>query len=256
MGTVCDGACKIKPHHPILCVLAPNLLTPWRNQTKAPTALNIISTSQHRSPNTYPSLPAICWRKPTPSLRRRTVRRTVRHRFGACHDCHRSVIGDIRLGRGLKNTVTKRTNTHDGDHNNKFQRDCSGLLGVTPPSSGRSSTFDDNRYQPSGQRFADDPEGQNDEQLEGLSAKDKLLKDITTAIGSEVRDSTVQISQMNDAFAETSGILSGTFRRMNNMAAPQGCRWLRYIVFLIVFHRRIVVSGCYISFSHYNHSIL
>jgi len=113
-------------------------------------------------------------------------------------------------------------------------RDRSSLLGVTPPSSGRSSPFDDNRYQPSGQRFADDLEGQNDEHLEGLSAKVKLLKDITTAIGSEVRDSTVQLSQMNDAFAETSGILSGTFRRMNNMASRQGCRWLWYILFLVV----------------------
>lgn len=38
----------------------------------------------------------------------------------------------------------------------------------------------------------------------------------------------------NDAFAETGGILSGTFRRMNNMAARQGCRWLWYIVFLVI----------------------
>lgn len=38
----------------------------------------------------------------------------------------------------------------------------------------------------------------------------------------------------NDAFAETSGILKGTFRRMNNMAARQGCRWLWYIVFLVL----------------------
>lgn len=38
----------------------------------------------------------------------------------------------------------------------------------------------------------------------------------------------------NDAFADTQGILSGTFRRMNNMASKQGCRWLWYMVFLIV----------------------
>ncbi|KAI0824100.1 hypothetical protein BC628DRAFT_1379816 [Trametes gibbosa] len=104
-------------------------------------------------------------------------------------------------------------------------RDRSTLLGTadytTPPSSGR-------------QRYADDLEGQNDEHLEGLTAKVKLLKDITIGIGNEVRESTVQLSQMNDAFSETSGILSGTFRRMNNMAARQGCRWLWYILFLIV----------------------
>ncbi|KAJ7102140.1 protein transport protein BET1 [Mycena belliarum] len=106
----------------------------------------------------------------------------------------------------------------------------SSLLGVTPPASGRSSPL----YEPSGHRFADDLEGQNDEQLDGLSAKVKLLKDITIGIGNEVRESTKQLSEMNDAFAETSGILGGTFRRMNNMAARQGCRWLWYIVFLVI----------------------
>ncbi|OCH96574.1 hypothetical protein OBBRIDRAFT_787134 [Obba rivulosa] len=119
-------------------------------------------------------------------------------------------------------------------------RDRSTLLGppeyYTPPSSGRSSPFGagQNQFQPGGQRFADDLEGQNDEALEGLTAKVKLLKDITIGIGNEVRESTIQLSQMNDAFSETSGILKGTFRRMNNMAARQGCRWLWYIVFLMV----------------------
>ncbi|KAL0950860.1 hypothetical protein HGRIS_007619 [Hohenbuehelia grisea] len=110
-------------------------------------------------------------------------------------------------------------------------RDRSGYLGVTPPASGRSSPLD---AQPGGQRFADDLEGQNDEALDGLNAKVKLLKDLTVGIGNEVRESTIQLSQMNDAFSETGDILSGTFRRMNNMAARQGCRWLWYIVFLVV----------------------
>lgn len=85
-----------------------------------------------------------------------------------------------------------------------------------------------------GTRYADDLEGQNDEMLEGLGAKVKLLKDISIGIGNEVRESAIQLSQMNDAFTETGGILAGTFRRMNNMAARQGCRWLWYIVFLII----------------------
>jgi len=70
--------------------------------------------------------------------------------------------------------------------------------------------------------------------LEGLGAKVKLLKELTVGIGREVQESTKQLSQMNDAFAETGGILQGTFRRMNNMAARQGCRWLWYIVFLVI----------------------
>jgi len=113
-------------------------------------------------------------------------------------------------------------------------RDRSALLGeyYTPPASGRSTPEPSTLY--GGQRYADDLEGQNDERLEGLTAKVKILKDITVGIGKEVRDSTVQLSQMNDAFSETSGILSGTFRRMNNMADRQECRWLWYIVFLIL----------------------
>ncbi|KAG2120585.1 uncharacterized protein F5147DRAFT_600647 [Suillus discolor] len=113
-------------------------------------------------------------------------------------------------------------------------RDRSALLGVTPPASGRSSPYSSPNSGPSGHRYVDDLEGQNDEALEGLAAKVKLLKDITVGIGNEVRESTVQLSQMNDAFAETSGILAGTFRRMNNMAQRQGCRWLWYILFLVL----------------------
>ncbi|PSR71277.1 hypothetical protein PHLCEN_2v12791 [Hermanssonia centrifuga] len=62
------------------------------------------------------------------------------------------------------------------------------LLGTqeyyTPPSSGRSSPFGANN----GQRFADDLEGQNDEHLEGLTAKIKLLKDVS---GFRFRDPTL-----------------------------------------------------------------
>ncbi|KAG2750780.1 hypothetical protein P692DRAFT_201768291 [Suillus brevipes Sb2] len=117
---------------------------------------------------------------------------------------------------------------------NTALRDRSALLGVTPPASGRSSPYNSANPEPLGHRYVDDLEGQNDEALEGLAAKVKLLKDITVGIGNEVRESTVQLSQMNDAFAETSGILAGTFRRMNNMAQRQGCRWLWYILFLVL----------------------
>lgn len=97
-------------------------------------------------------------------------------------------------------------------------RDRSALLGgLTPPASGRSSPFELPLHASSGQRYVDDLEGQNDEQLEGLSAKVKLLKDvsatshatafllipgthpsikITIGIGNEVRESTVQLSHM------------------------------------------------------------
>ncbi|GAA93446.1 uncharacterized protein L969DRAFT_96030 [Mixia osmundae IAM 14324] len=83
-------------------------------------------------------------------------------------------------------------------------------------------------------RTADDLEGQNDEHLEGLSAKVKMLKDITVGIGNEVRDSTKMLSGMNDTFGETSGFLQGTVKRMGNMASKQGGRWFYWLLFLIV----------------------
>jgi len=102
------------------------------------------------------------------------------------------------------------------------------LYGSSASTSGRTTPFD------SRQRTAEELETQNDENLEGLNARVRMLKDLTKGIGNEIRDSTVQLTQMNDAFAETGGILAGTFRRMNNMAERQGCRWLWYIVFLVL----------------------
>lgn len=65
-------------------------------------------------------------------------------------------------------------------------RDRTNLLGETygtPPASGRSTPLHTSRddLAPSGHRFADDLEGQNDERLEGLTAKVKLLKDVSAA---------------------------------------------------------------------------
>lgn len=65
-------------------------------------------------------------------------------------------------------------------------RDRTALLGTPPSLSGRSSPFgplydEDN----AGHRYADDLEGQNDEHLEGLQAKVKLLKDVSEYSTSE-----------------------------------------------------------------------
>jgi len=107
-------------------------------------------------------------------------------------------------------------------------------LGTPPPtSSGRSTPFQDDYGHDSRQRTAEELESQNDEAIEGLSAKVRLLKDVTIAIGNEVRTSATQLSQMDDAFIETAGVLSGTFQRLNQMSSRQGCRYLWFILFLV-----------------------
>jgi len=104
----------------------------------------------------------------------------------------------------------------------------------TPTSSGRSTPFYEQSSFGGRQRSAEELESQNDEAVEGLTAKVKLLKDVTIAIGTEVRTSATQLSQMDDAFTETTGILSGTFHRLNRMSSRQGCRYLWFILFLVL----------------------
>ncbi|EJU00995.1 hypothetical protein DACRYDRAFT_53740 [Dacryopinax primogenitus] len=84
-----------------------------------------------------------------------------------------------------------------------------------------------------GRGATDDLEGRNDERLEGLVGRVKMLKDLSYGIGKEVRDSAVQFTEMNDAFAETGGILTGTFHRLNKMAKRQGGNWCWFIMFLV-----------------------
>ncbi|EIW66534.1 hypothetical protein TREMEDRAFT_70113 [Tremella mesenterica DSM 1558] len=80
---------------------------------------------------------------------------------------------------------------------------------------------------------AHDIEGQNDDRLEGLLGKVKVLKDITVGIGEQVRDGNRELSGMNDAFASTTNFLGGTLKRMNTMAKRQGGNWCWFMAFLL-----------------------
>ncbi|KAL8963964.1 MAG: hypothetical protein Q9197_007043, partial [Variospora fuerteventurae] len=68
-------------------------------------------------------------------------------------------------------------------------------------------------------------ENQNDAQVEGISAKVKMLKDITLAIGDEIRDSSKLTDTMNDSFDNTRLRLRGTMNRMLRMAEKTGVGW-------------------------------
>jgi len=135
------------------------------------------------------------------------------------------------LGSSSNGYSSSQTNFNDPDYsygghgyaNNNSSRSPSPFV---RPSSSNSAY--------ASQRQAEDLEGQNDEELEGLGAKVKLLKDITINIGNEVRDQSKLLGSMNDAFDETRGFLSGTFQRMNKMAARQGGRWWYWMLFLIL----------------------
>ncbi|EFP79469.1 blocked early in transport 1 [Puccinia graminis f. sp. tritici CRL 75-36-700-3] len=96
-----------------------------------------------------------------------------------------------------------------------------------PFSSSSSSSF-------SNHRTAEELESQNDEAIEGLSAKVRLLKEITVNIGTEVKESSNLIATLNDKFSEATGVLSGTFKKMARMPKNQYGRWWYWFLFLIV----------------------
>ncbi|KAJ5959090.1 uncharacterized protein N7479_006240 [Penicillium vulpinum] len=83
-------------------------------------------------------------------------------------------------------------------------------------------------------------ESQNDAEVEGISAKVKMLKDITLAIGDEIRD-TAHITDLNDSFDNTRVRLRGNMNRMLRMAESTGVGWRVWLgfffaVFLLFFY--------------------
>ncbi|CAI7620585.1 unnamed protein product [Penicillium glandicola] len=83
-------------------------------------------------------------------------------------------------------------------------------------------------------------ESQNDAEVEGISAKVKMLKDITLAIGDEIRDTT-NLTDLNDSFDNTRVRLRGNMNRMLRMAESTGVGWRVWLgfffaVFLLFFY--------------------
>ncbi|KAL3477993.1 hypothetical protein BJX99DRAFT_256962 [Aspergillus californicus] len=83
-------------------------------------------------------------------------------------------------------------------------------------------------------------ESQNEEDVEGITAKVKMLKNITLAIGDEIRDTT-HISDLNDSFENTRTRIQGNMNRMLRMAERTGVGWKVWLgffalIFLIFFY--------------------
>ncbi|KAF2665866.1 v-SNARE [Microthyrium microscopicum] len=77
-------------------------------------------------------------------------------------------------------------------------------------------------------------ESQNDEQMAGLSGKVKRLKDLTMAIGDEIRESTTLADSMNETFDGTTIRLKNTMNRMLRMAERTGIGWRVWLAFFAV----------------------
>ncbi|KAK3315286.1 SNARE domain-containing protein [Apodospora peruviana] len=74
-------------------------------------------------------------------------------------------------------------------------------------------------------------ESQNDQQVEGILGKVKVLKDMTIAIGDEIRESSALAEKMNEGFDQTRLRLRGTMNRMLLMAERTGVGWKVWLGF-------------------------
>ncbi|CAG8744337.1 12512_t:CDS:2 [Gigaspora margarita] len=66
-----------------------------------------------------------------------------------------------------------------------------------------------------------DLENQNDEKIEGLTSKVKILKEITLNIGETIKDSSSIIGSMSDDYSRTGHFLDGTMTRLKLLARSQ-----------------------------------
>ncbi|KAF2999583.1 protein transport protein bet1 [Neopestalotiopsis sp. 37M] len=74
-------------------------------------------------------------------------------------------------------------------------------------------------------------ESQNDQEVTGIMNKVKMLKDLTVAMGDEIRDSSAMMDKMNDSFDNTRLRLRGTMNRMMIMAERTGVGWKVWLGF-------------------------
>ncbi|PFH61545.1 hypothetical protein XA68_17048 [Ophiocordyceps unilateralis] len=74
-------------------------------------------------------------------------------------------------------------------------------------------------------------ESQNDAQVEGILGKVRTLKDMTLAIGDEIRDSSALADKMNDGFDSARLRVRGTMNRMLIMAQRTGVGWKVWLAF-------------------------
>ncbi|TGJ86042.1 hypothetical protein E0Z10_g2690 [Xylaria hypoxylon] len=85
-------------------------------------------------------------------------------------------------------------------------------------------------------------ESQNDQHVEGILGKVKILKEMTVAIGDEIRDSSALAEKMNDTFDSTRLRLRGTMNRMLLMAERTGVSWKVWLIFFAA----VIFIFCYV----------
>lgn len=112
---------------------------------------------------------------------------------------------------------------------NSYSPSNGNSYGGTPSSAYRTAT--PNKKGQYSDAVLNELESQNDDQVAGILGKVKVLKDMTAAIGDEIRESSALAEKMNDTFDSTRVRLRGTMNRMLIMAQRSGVSWKWWLLF-------------------------
>ncbi|KAK7724083.1 protein transport protein bet1 [Diaporthe eres] len=107
----------------------------------------------------------------------------------------------------------------------------SSHLGVDSSSRGGFRPATPNRRGQYSDAVLNELESQNDAQIDGIMGKVRVLKDMTVAIGDEIRDSSALAEKMNDQFDNMRLRVRGTMNRMLLMAERTGVGWRVWLGF-------------------------
>ncbi|EGX95228.1 ER-golgi SNARE complex subunit Bet1, putative [Cordyceps militaris CM01] len=129
------------------------------------------------------------------------------------------------------NNNSGSSNTGSPSPYNSYSAYGNPNLGGGPPAGYRSAT--PNQKGQYSDAVLNELESQNDDQVAGILGKVRVLKDMTVAIGDEIRDSSALAEKMNNTFDQTRLRLRGTMNRMLLMAQRSGIPWKVWLLFFL-----------------------
>lgn len=137
---------------------------------------------------------------------------------------------------GDQNTSSPYNSNPYGTPNGHTPPLNSGYRPATPNKKGQypTSVYSSLESQPPEQSFSAYDQTHADAQASVLSSKVSQLKQLTVAIGDEIRDSSSLAQTINDQFENSSVRLKGTMKRMLRMAERTGVGWRVWLGFFVV----------------------
>ena len=120
---------------------------------------------------------------------------------------------------------TRRTNLSAQQTNPAIKQQQQPELFRTP------SPYDNTKVGAYSQSMMSSLESQNNEELDSILGKVKLLKDLGVKMGDEIRSSSKTMEQLNDTFGMASTKVKLTYNRMIVMSKNAGITWKVWFLF-------------------------